>query len=127
MSPARHLELRLPAEPRSVGEARERVLEALDSDLDGGRLETLRLLVSEVVTNAVRHGSEGAPVQLHASWNSHVRVEVVDDGAGFTPAPRNRPLEEPGGYGLFLVGALADRWGVETNDTTTVWFELAAV
>jgi anti-sigma regulatory factor (Ser/Thr protein kinase) len=127
MGTLRQLELSLPPEPGSVGEARAKVLEAVHSDIGSDHLETLRLLVSEVVTNAVRHGSEGAPVQLHASWNSHVRVEVVDDGAGFTPAPRNRPLEEPGGFGLFLVGTLADRWGVETNDGTTVWFELEAV
>jgi anti-sigma regulatory factor (Ser/Thr protein kinase) len=127
MRSPRQLELSLPPEPGSVGEARAKVLEAVNSDIDGTHLETLRLLVSEVVTNAVRHGSDGAPVLLHASWNSRVRVEVVDHGAGFTPAPRDRPLEEPGGFGLFLVGTLADRWGVETNDGTTVWFELEAV
>jgi anti-sigma regulatory factor (Ser/Thr protein kinase) len=33
-------------------------------------------------------------------------------------------LDEPGGYGLFLVGRLADRWGVETDDATRVWFVL---
>jgi anti-sigma regulatory factor (Ser/Thr protein kinase) len=124
MSTPHHLEISLPSEPRSVGEARTRVLEALETDIDEPRRETLRLLVSEVVTNAVRHGADGGPVQLNASWNSHVRVEVVDHGGGFTPAPRSRPLDEPGGYGLFLVGALADRWGVETDDGTTVWFEL---
>jgi anti-sigma regulatory factor (Ser/Thr protein kinase) len=123
---ARHLELSLPSEPRSVGEARAKVLEALNADIDDGRRETLRLLVSEVVTNAVRHGGEGGPVQVHASWNSSVRVEVVDHGDGFNPAPRSGALDEPGGFGLFLVGALADRWGVETDDRTTVWFELEA-
>jgi anti-sigma regulatory factor (Ser/Thr protein kinase) len=124
MRTPRHLELSLPSEPRSVGEARTKVLEALNGDIDAARRETLRLLVSEVVTNAVRHGPGCAPVELNASWNSSVRVEVVDHGAGFTPAPRSRPLDEPGGYGLFLVSELADRWGVETNDATTVWFEL---
>jgi anti-sigma regulatory factor (Ser/Thr protein kinase) len=124
MSIARHLELSLPCEPRSVGEARAKVVEALYSDLDSARLETLRLLVSEVVTNAVRHGTGGGPVEVNASWSSSVRVEVVDHGGGFTPAARSRSVDEPGGYGLFLVGTLADRWGVETNDSTTVWFEL---
>jgi anti-sigma regulatory factor (Ser/Thr protein kinase) len=127
MSVSRRLELRLPSEPRSVGEARAKVLEAVTPEIDGAQLETLRLLISEVVTNAVRHGGDGTPVELNASWNSCVRVEVVDHGDGFTPAPRSGPGDEPGGYGLLLVGTLADRWGVETNESTTVWFELAAV
>ena len=62
--------------------------------------------------------------KLHASWNSEVRVEVSDHGEGFTPAPRFGTLDEPGGFGLFLIGRLADRWGVDTEDGTTVWFVL---
>jgi anti-sigma regulatory factor (Ser/Thr protein kinase) len=57
-------------------------------------------------------------------WNSEVRVEVVDHGNGFSPAPRAGELDEPGGFGLFLVGRLADRWGVETDSATRVWFVL---
>jgi anti-sigma regulatory factor (Ser/Thr protein kinase) len=100
------------------------VLEALRQRVDPDRAETLKLLVSELMTNAVRHANSGGPVELHATWNSQVRIEVVDRGHGFTPAPRTGALDEPGGYGLFLVGTLADRWGVETHETTTVWFEL---
>jgi serine/threonine-protein kinase RsbW len=120
MSTQGTLELTLPAEPGSVAEARTRVCEAIgDRDVD-----TLRLLVSEVVTNAVRHGDATQPVELHASWNSEVRIEVSDRGDGFTPAPRQGALDEPGGFGLFLVGELADRWGVDTDGATTVWFVL---
>jgi anti-sigma regulatory factor (Ser/Thr protein kinase) len=106
-----------------VAHARSAVLEALPQ-LDADRQDTVRLLISELVTNALRHSDCGQPVELHASWNSCVRVEVVDHGEGFTPIPRTKPLDEPGGYGLFLVGSLADRWGVETEDGTMVWFEL---
>ena len=128
MSVAGQLELKLPPEPSSVARARSHVLDALADDVDGSQLETVRLLISELVTNAVRHGSNGrAPIELHAHWNSMVRVEVIDHGHGFTPAPRNAGHDEPGGYGLFLVGTLADRWGVSTNDCTTVWFELETV
>jgi anti-sigma regulatory factor (Ser/Thr protein kinase) len=116
------LELTLPAEPESVAEARTRVCDALEPYLANGESETLKLLVSEVVTNAVKHGDSTHPVQLHAHWNAEVRVEVCDHGEGFTPAPRNGALDEPGGFGLYLVGQLADRWGVETDDGTTVWF-----
>jgi anti-sigma regulatory factor (Ser/Thr protein kinase) len=93
-------------------------------DLADGEVETLRLLVSEVVTNAIRHGGASEPLELQARWNSEVRVQVCDHGEGFTPAPRVGALDEPGGFGLYLVGRLADRWGVETDDGTTVWFVL---
>jgi anti-sigma regulatory factor (Ser/Thr protein kinase) len=116
------LDLTLRSEPGSVAEARRRICEAVLPELAVRESETLRLLVSEVVTNAVRHGSQGEAVELHASWNGEVRVAVSDHGDGFTPAPRTAPLDEPGGFGLFLVGELADRWGVETDGGTTVWF-----
>jgi len=61
---------------------------------------------------------------LSAHWNSEVRIEVCDHGDGFTPHPRMGALDEPGGFGLYLVGRLADRWGVETDHGTTVWFVL---
>jgi anti-sigma regulatory factor (Ser/Thr protein kinase) len=121
---AQTLDLTLPPEPRSVAEARSRVLDAIGPELAGGQLETLRLLVSELVTNAVRHGDHDHPVEIHAVWNSEVRVEVIDHGAGFSPVPRAGELDEPGGFGLFLVGRLADRWGVETDHATRVWFVL---
>jgi anti-sigma regulatory factor (Ser/Thr protein kinase) len=77
------------------------------------------------VTNAVRHGARDEPVEVHLSWNSEVRVDVIDHGGGFTPVPRAGGLDEPGGFGLYLVGRLADRWGVETNSSTRVWFVLS--
>ena len=121
---AQTLELTLPPEAGSVAEARTRVCEAVTPELEGGEADTLRLLVSEVVTNAVRHGGAAHPLELHLTWNSEVRVEVSDHGRGFTPGPRVGALDEPGGFGLFLVGRLADRWGVETDHGTTVWFVL---
>jgi serine/threonine-protein kinase RsbW len=118
------LELTLAPEAGSVAEARTRVCDAVAPEFADSTVQTLRLLVSEVVTNAVRHGGATQPVELHASWNAEVRVEVCDRGEGFTPTPRVGARDEPGGFGLFLVGRLADRWGVETDDGTTVWFVL---
>jgi anti-sigma regulatory factor (Ser/Thr protein kinase) len=123
MTATGHIELTLAPDPASVAQARRAVLQALPA-LGADRESTVRLLISELVTNALRHSGCEQPVQLNASWNSNVRVEVIDHGEGFAPIPRTKPLEEPGGYGLFLVGSLADRWGVETDDCTTVWFEL---
>jgi anti-sigma regulatory factor (Ser/Thr protein kinase) len=118
------LELTLPPAPASVAEARTRILEAVGTRLRDGEVETLRLLISELVTNAVRHGGGPGPVEVNARWDGDVRVEVVDHGDGFLPAPRAGALCEPGGFGLYLVGRLADRWGVETNSKTRVWFVL---
>jgi anti-sigma regulatory factor (Ser/Thr protein kinase) len=117
-------EISLPPEPGSVATAREQLCAAVAPDLPEDDVETLRLLVSEVVTNAVRHGSTTAPVEVNVHWNAEVRVEVSDHGDGFSPHPRLGALDEPGGFGLYLVGRLADRWGVETSDGTTVWFVL---
>ena len=118
------LELTLPAEPASVAEARAKVCDALEPHLANGASETLKLLVSELMTNAIKHGDGKQPVELYVHWNAEVRIEISDHGDGFSPAPRVGALDEPGGFGLFLVGQLADRWGVETSDGTTVWFVL---
>src|SRR3954462_10934433 len=92
-----HLELILAPDPASVAQARQAIVNALP-ELDADRVNTVRLLISELVTNALRHSDCAQPVELHASWNSGVRVEVTDHGDGFTPVPRTKPLEEPGGY-----------------------------
>jgi len=87
----------------------------------------LRLLVSELVTNSVRHARlrPGDRIRLQVELSDRVlRVEVSDPGEGFganipEPAPR-----EPGGWGLFLTEQLADRWGVDREGGwTMVWLE----
>ena len=121
---AHALDLTLPAVPTSVARARTELCDAMAPELQAEELDTLRLLVSELVTNAVRHGDGSQPVEVRAHWNSEVRIEVSDHGHGFSPQPRFGRLDEPGGFGLFLVGRLADHWGVETDGGTTVWFVL---
>ena len=90
--------------------------------------QTLALLVSELVNNAVRHGGAGyrelIELELHETENG-VGVAVSDPGPGFTPARREGPLDEPGGWGLVLVDEMAERWGVLHDGRTHVWFELA--
>ena len=110
-------------------EAPARARSALDG-LNGALGEVrqpVRLLVSELVTNAVKHGS-GAPsqtVQVRLDCSDQcVRVEVTDEGPGFDPGPRRRidPLQD--GFGLALVDQLTDRWGVEVDRGACVWFEI---
>jgi anti-sigma regulatory factor (Ser/Thr protein kinase) len=90
------------------------------------QLDTLLLLVSEVVTNAVIHAPAAAqaPIRFLASVSGQtVRVAVTDSGDGFTPTARDH-RSMVGGYGLLLVAREATRWGVDRVGGTRVWFEL---
>jgi anti-sigma regulatory factor (Ser/Thr protein kinase) len=92
-------------------------------------LDDVRLLLSEVVTNAVRHsGSAGeATIGLSVSVSGGaVRAEVTDQGRGFAPTPRSAPWTETGGWGLHLVDRIATRWGVDRGPRVRVWFEIEA-
>jgi anti-sigma regulatory factor (Ser/Thr protein kinase) len=86
---------------------------------------SLRLLVSELVTNSVRHVTGSTePVELAVRIGPRaIRVEVRDGGSGFKPG-KPQPRGADGGFGLFLVERMASRWGVDTQDGTRVWFEL---
>jgi PAS domain S-box-containing protein len=118
-------ERRFPAEPTAAGDARRSLDELLGASLDAAALDNAKLLTSELVTNAVRYGPKGprADVCLRVLVRDGVvRVEVIDDGAGFVlPAPTHREI---GGWGLVLVDSVADRWAIEEGGPTTVWFEL---
>jgi anti-sigma regulatory factor (Ser/Thr protein kinase) len=118
--------LRLASGPDAVSAAR-RGLDQLEGELGAQRLHDMRLLVSELVTNSVRHACEGADEELELEVTVSgelIHVCVIDRGPGFEAAPR-RPDDDPGsGWGLFLVEQLSDRWGVELNGSTQVWFEL---
>jgi anti-sigma regulatory factor (Ser/Thr protein kinase) len=116
--------------PAAIGAARHAIDEFADQE-QLPRVDDLRLLVSELVTNSVLHGGAGPNdlVELHVDRPcGRVRVEVCDAGRGWTQQIRSTSLESdqtPGGWGLILVGALADSWGVEAGDRTCVWFEIA--
>jgi anti-sigma regulatory factor (Ser/Thr protein kinase) len=115
--------------PAAVGAARHAIDELADQQ-NLPRVDDLRLLVSELVTNSVLHGGAGPEdrVQLHVKRpDNRVRVEVCNNGAGWTEQMRSTALDSnqpPGGWGLMLVGAIADSWGVEEGERTCVWFEL---
>jgi anti-sigma regulatory factor (Ser/Thr protein kinase) len=95
--------------------------------LGASEAATLTLLVSELVSNAVRH-SDASPasavlLSLRMCERGELRVEVTDRGSGFTAVARD-PADGAGGYGLYLVDAHATRWGVDREGGTRVWFEL---
>lgn len=106
-------------------------LRSLGPALGERRLQDLLLLATEVVTNAVRHATSGGDdVEVLVDvQRERVRLEVRDPGPGFepraTPDPSAWPDPDAGGWGLYLVERLAERWGVERRPGgTVVWFEL---
>jgi anti-sigma regulatory factor (Ser/Thr protein kinase) len=114
-----------PAELRSAAEARrfaERTLQGWSCDR---LIDSARLLVSELVVNAVIHAH--TPADLRLCFNGTVlRVEVSD---GSMHAPRRRPYSPTAttGRGLMILDAVADHWGVDIGTgAKTVWFELDA-
>jgi anti-sigma regulatory factor (Ser/Thr protein kinase) len=116
------LVFRLPATPESISVARH-ALDRLEGKVDAEQLDNLQLLVSEIVTNSIRHGRGGEDVDVRV-WlrRGAVRLEVEDRGPGF-----RRPTgvhEGNGGWGLKLVDLLSRRWGVRSGRETTVWVEL---
>lgn len=84
------------------------------------RYDDLALVVSELVSNSVRHsGQESVSISLKKQDN-RVRLEVRDPGPGFD-------LDQPvgDGRGLKIVSRIADAWGIENDGNCTVWVELA--
>ena len=114
--------------PTAAAAARNALL-ALEGRVGEDLLGDARLLVSELVTNSVRH-SDVRPddvVEMTVSVSeTTLRVEVADRGKGFEPKARDADRTRPGGWGLYLVDQLADRWGVIRDHFTRVWFEFDA-
>lgn len=118
--------LRLKPGPEAVGVARDAVTDAVEGHVEDECLDILRLLVSEVVTNSVRHSRTAAELELALSVNAEVVVSVTDRGIGFTPRQRAGAPEDVGGWGLYLVDELSSQWGVARNGSTRVWFSIPA-
>jgi len=114
----------LAPQPEAVAEARERVMALAEPFVDEGRLPDLRLVMSEVITNAVRHGGDGDVLVAVTPKQEFLCVQVTDTGDGFAPRPRAYAPDEDGGFGLFLIERLTRRWGLTREDSNTrVWFE----
>ena len=122
------LELKLPSDARAPATVR-RSIQALSEHIASGLLDDLQLLADEVVTNGLLHAPDDnrwllVRVIAYPNPSLPIRVEVVDSGAGFEPKLREPDLDDTGGRGLFLVNAIADRWGVDSQGGTRVWLEL---
>lgn len=122
------LDLDLEHSVQAPAQARAAIAERCEQlGIDGSLAQSLILLVSEVVSNAVRHSQAdpSLPVSLRATFGERaIRVAVTDSGEGFEPQPRD-PARTHDGYGLYLLEKVSERWGVERHGGTRVWFELA--
>ncbi len=118
--------VRLPRGPQAPADARNAVMKWLDGIVDRRNVDDVKLLVSELVTNAVRHPRRQGHIDLSVEvGRGRVRVEVADPGEGFArPRVGEPPPEALGGRGLLIVDRVASRWGVTPGPPTRVWFEL---
>lgn len=125
--PSRRLVFSVNGGVEACSEAR-RAVRAGDGAVPASAREDLLLLVSELVTNAVRHAGVGPERTLRVElerWPRHVRVEVAHPGPAFEPDIAPPSPDATGGWGLVLVDRIADRWGiVSRTGRTYVWFEL---
>jgi anti-sigma regulatory factor (Ser/Thr protein kinase) len=94
----------------------------LTATLEPDQVETATLLVSELVSNAVRHGEGKVRLQVDLD-DDRLLVEVIDEGGGLEEVIREREFENVEGWGLRIVDRSASRWGAHEG-TTHVWFEL---
>jgi anti-sigma regulatory factor (Ser/Thr protein kinase) len=110
----------------SIAEARGRVRKALVGHTDAATLGHIELVVSELVTNSVRHGP-GRPITLRlaASQAGDIAGEIHDHGEGVVTLRSADDMPDVGGLGLLLVDSLADDWGVHPG-STNVWFRFEA-
>jgi serine phosphatase RsbU (regulator of sigma subunit)/anti-sigma regulatory factor (Ser/Thr protein kinase) len=116
----------LPGGPRAPGVARRALDETFAGLVEEEVLADLRIVVAEVVTNAVVHGgaTEEDRIELRlAARPDLLRLEIASDGPAFELTPASPP-DQPGGFGLFLLDQLSSRWGHAAEDGVVVWFEV---
>jgi two-component sensor histidine kinase len=121
------IERHLHFEPRpaSVRAARRMVAAVLEADRFSGDRDTVLLLVSELVTNAVRHAATPFDVTVLVEGPA-VTVAVVDHDRSHLPRVQNPTPEATSGRGLRIVQALSSSWGTESldGDLKRVWFRV---
>ena len=118
--------LQLESGPHAAASARQ-ALRRLRNGFDEDLKDTMRLLLTELVANSVRHAESNTVSVQAVVTGSSIWFEVADEGPGFDrhEAMREGAHSDESGWGLFLVERLANRWGVRHDGGATyVWFEL---
>ncbi|MDQ0577986.1 ATP-binding protein [Streptomyces rishiriensis] len=118
-----------PAVTASIAAARHWVrdcVEGFGDPLRGRPIsQTTELLVSELITNAIRHGA--GPPLIRLTWNGRLLRIAVSDDSDRWPRMRATERSEPGGFGMQLLEQLAQRWGVTPRHPgKTVWADLSS-
>lgn len=126
-----HGDARLPFELSSIGVARHLLAEALDgAGVASTVVDDVVLVVSELVTNTVRHGAPRAGGTLDVSWDvqsDHVRISVHEGGPPNMLRPQPFTPEDTGRRGLFIVDHLSDRWWVDYDNGLRITADLGTV
>ena len=117
-----HLQVDLTRACAAPADARRALRNLCADRVEDGLLVDAELLVSELVTNALRHGCGDITLCARVD-DDRILVEVIDAGTGFARGLRRSDFERVGGWGLDLVDEVASRWGV-CEGATHVWFEL---
>ena len=116
-------ERRLPLTDEAPAEARRFLRAATCTTHHSSVVEDAVLLVSELVTNSVRHG--GPPVVVAVDCDGTALQVRVRDGSPALPQPRDALISDEGGRGLALVRSLSSDWGIDPEpDGKHVWFVL---
>ena len=118
--------LELQPDATAASAARRFVGRALGPELAEGVVDSVSLVASELVTNAVLHAGTVVRLSLARTEQGSVRIEVADQSPN-PASPRHYSDDSATGRGLVLVGALARRWGVDLSEAgggKTVWAEV---
>ncbi|CAA9463585.1 MAG: hypothetical protein AVDCRST_MAG38-444 [uncultured Solirubrobacteraceae bacterium] len=116
------LDIALPRAPVAPGAARAAVRRAFGGVLKPERFADVQLAVTELVANAVTHGTGDIRLRVRLE-GGRLYGEVIDEGGGFEYAARERTAFDVTGRGLGIVAALGDEWGIH-DGSTHVWFAL---
>ncbi|NYG06846.1 two-component sensor histidine kinase [Phycicoccus badiiscoriae] len=121
--------VRVPWRATSVAQIRKALVDDLEArDVSAAVVDEAEIVVSELVSNAIRHARPLADGNLRVHWKVKggvVEVEVTDGGSESTPRPAPRTIWAPSGRGLRIVRSLAHEWGVtEDRNGSTVWASL---
>lgn len=123
IDPAHVAEWEVPREPSAVAPVRREVAAQLESWMPTGETFAAELILSELLTNAIRYGSE--PIRVRLLYDAPTLICEVTDGSSTSPHLRYAEVQDEGGRGLFLVAQFAGRWGKRFGPTNKViWAEL---